>query len=180
MVQEATFRADLYYRLRVIELEIPPLRERASDIPLLIDQFVAEMGSSLGKEVSGFDPDAMKTLLNYTYPGNVRQLKNMIEHAVILCQQDKICKDDLPEYVFDGHASRFPSLTTTHRAQCASGKLLQEREKEALFEALATHGWNIQRTSDSLRINRTTLWRKMKKHGLSSRQSPASCLIAAT
>ncbi|MDY6953680.1 MAG: sigma 54-interacting transcriptional regulator [Thermodesulfobacteriota bacterium] len=174
MVKEGTFRADLYYRLRVIELEIPPLRERASDIPLLIDHFTAEMASSLGKEISGVKTDAMKVLLNYAYPGNVRQLKNMIEHAVILCQQEEICKDDLPEYVFNSCAKKIPPSGLLPDFQGAPAQLLQAKEREALFEALATHGWNIQQTSKSLKINRTTLWRKMKKHGLSSRQAPAT------
>ncbi|MDY6837089.1 MAG: sigma 54-interacting transcriptional regulator [Thermodesulfobacteriota bacterium] len=176
MVQEGTFRADLYYRLRVIELEIPPLRERASDIPLLIDHFIAEIGSSLGKEISGVRTDAMKVLLNYAYPGNVRQLKNMIEHAVILCQQGDICKDHLPEYVFDAHANKAPPSAALPHFHGAPTQLLQAKEREALFEALATHGWNIQKTSKSLHINRTTLWRKMKKHGLSSRQTPATAV----
>ncbi|MDY6989738.1 MAG: sigma 54-interacting transcriptional regulator [Thermodesulfobacteriota bacterium] len=174
MVKEGTFRADLYYRLRVIELEIPPLRERASDIPLLIDHFTAEMASSLGKEISGVRTDAMKVLLNYAYPGNVRQLKNMIEHAVILCQQGEICRDDLPEYVFNSYAKKIPPSAVLPDFQGAPAQLLQAKEREALFEALATHGWNIQQTSKSLKINRTTLWRKMKKHGLSSRQAPAT------
>jgi PAS domain S-box-containing protein len=173
MVQEGTFRADLYYRLRVIELEIPPLRERASDIPLLIDHFVGEMGSSLGKEISGVRTDAMKVLLNYAYPGNVRQLKNMIEHAVILCQHGEICENDLPEYVFNPQASTLPPPSSSHGLHKASPQLLQAKEREALFEALTTHGWNIQKTSKCLHINRTTLWRKMKKHGLSSRATQA-------
>ncbi|MDY6953509.1 MAG: sigma 54-interacting transcriptional regulator, partial [Thermodesulfobacteriota bacterium] len=174
MVKEGTFRADLYYRLRVIELEIPPLRERASDIPLLIDHFTAEMASSLGKEISGVKTDAMKVLLNYAYPGNVRQLRNMIEHAVILSQQGEICKDDLPEYVFNSCAKKIPPSAVLPDFHGAPAQLLQAKEREALFEALATHGWNIQQTSKSLKINRTTLWRKMKKHGLSSRQAPAT------
>lgn len=115
----------------------------------------------------------MKILLNYAYPGNVRQLKNMIEHAVILCQQGEICKDDLPQYVFNAHGNTAPPSAAPPDFQGAPAQLLQAKEREALFEALATHGWNIQRTSKSLHVNRTTLWRKMKKHGLSSRHTPA-------
>jgi transcriptional regulator with PAS, ATPase and Fis domain len=170
MVQDGTFREDLYYRLRVIELELPPLRERSSDIPLLIDHFIAEMGSRLGQEISGVSIDAMKILLNYPYPGNVRQLKNIIEHAVILCQGEEISKQALPGYVFDLEKKGVPPSAVRPDPADASTNPLLAKEREAILETLSAHGWNLQKTANALRINRTTLWRKMKKDGLSSKQ----------
>jgi PAS domain S-box-containing protein len=170
MVQDGSFREDLYYRLRVIELELPPLRERASDIPVLIDHFVAEMGSRLGQEISGVSTDAMKILLNYSYPGNIRQLKNIIEHAVILCQGEKISGQALPGYVFHSeNKSASPPALRPHPLSAPTDPLLA-KEREAILETLAAHGWNLQKTANALHINRTTLWRKMKKDGLFAKQ----------
>jgi len=173
MLQDGTFRTDLYFRLRVIELELPPLRERSSDIPLLIHHFVEEMGSSLGKEILDVGPDAMEILLNYSYPGNVRQLKNIVEHAVILCRQGEITKESLPKYVFISEQHGVLASGLFHDGPCAPSELLLAKEKEAMLEILAAHEWNLQKTSESLHINRTTLWRKMKKHGLSQKQRTA-------
>ncbi len=170
MVQDGTFRADLYYRLRVIEFELPPLRERSSDIPLLIDHFIAEMGSRLGQEIRGVSIDAMKFLLNYPYPGNVRQLKNIIEHAVILCQGEEILKQGLPGYVFDLEKKGAPPSAVRPDSPDASTNPLLAKEREAILETLSAHGWNLQKTANALHINRTTLWRKMKKDGLSFKQ----------
>jgi PAS domain S-box-containing protein len=171
MVQDGTFREDLYYRLRVIELELPPLRERSSDIPLLIDHFIVQMGSRLGQEIKGMSIDAMKILLNYPYPGNVRQLKNIIEHAMILCQGEEISKQALPGYVFDLDKTSVPPPAVTPDVPEASDDPLLAKEREAILETLSAHGWNLQKTANALHINRTTLWRKMKKDGLSSKQS---------
>jgi PAS domain S-box-containing protein len=170
MVQDGAFREDLYYRLRVIELELPPLRERSSDIPLLIDHFIAEMVSRLGQEISGVGIDAMQILLNYPYPGNVRQLKNIIEHAVILCQGEKISKQALPGYIFDLGPKCVPSSAVPSDSLDAPTNPLLAKEREAILETLSAHGWNLQKTANALHINRTTLWRKMKKDGLSSKE----------
>jgi len=170
MVRDGVFREDLYYRLRVIELELPPLRERASDIPLLINHFLEEMGSRFGQEISGVSADAMKVLLNYSYPGNVRQLKNIIEHAVILCQGKKISEQALPGYVSDAEEKGVLQSAVRARPIGTSTNPLLAKEREAILETLAAHGWNLQRTANALHINRTTLWRKMKKDGLSPKQ----------
>ena len=177
MLQDGTFRTDLYYRLRVIELELPPLRERASDIPLLIDHFVKEIGSGLGKEILGVSTDAMNILLNHVYPGNVRQLRNIIEHAVILCQQGEITKQALPTYVLTTGSYR-PPLCSAPAPDPAKdpSELLLAKEREAIVEILSAHGWNLQETSKALHINRTTLWRKMKRLDLPSRQGAATAV----
>jgi DNA-binding NtrC family response regulator len=131
------------------------------------------MGSSLEREIPGVGPDAMDILLNYSYPGNVRQLKNIVEHAVILCRQGEITKESLPKYVFMSGQRGVPASGPFHDGPCAPSELLLAKEKEAMLEILAAHEWNLQKTSESLHINRTTLWRKMKKHGLSQKQRTA-------
>lgn len=170
MVRNGSFREDLYYRLRVIELELPPLRERSSDIPLLIDHFLAEMGSRLGQEIGGVSADAMEILLNYSYPGNVRQLKNIIEHAVILCQGERISKQALPRYVLDSEKKSVLPPTVRPDSLGVRTNPLLAKEREAILECLSSHGWNLQRTANALNISRTTLWRKMKKDGLYSKR----------
>jgi DNA-binding NtrC family response regulator len=109
----------------------------------------------------------MKILLNYSYPGNVRQLKNIIEHAVILCQGKEISKQALPAYVLHSEEKGvLPSAIRTRPVGTSANPLLA-KEREAILETLAAHGWNLQKTANALHINRTTLWRKMKKDGLS-------------
>jgi len=166
MTLEKTFRQDLYYRLRVVEVEIPPLRERSADIPLLLDHFLAEQARILGKEIKGVTSDFMGALLNYPYPGNVRELRNIIEHAVILYQGGKMSKDLLPLYLFEKKTSS-PLLSSSDidigSKQRSSYK---EKEKEKILAALKTHGWRRIETSMDLQMNRTTLWRKMKKYNL--------------
>ncbi|MBW2148877.1 MAG: sigma 54-interacting transcriptional regulator [Deltaproteobacteria bacterium] len=168
MVQDESFREDLYYRLKVLELELPPLRERPSDIPLLIEHFITEYAQSQSKDIQGVEPDAMEILLNYSYPGNVREINNIIEHAVILARDDTVRREDLPAYLFKDRgflrpAAQIPSIQP-------SADPLAAKEREAILEALKVHGWNIGETARSLHVHRTTLWRKIRRYGLSSKQ----------
>jgi DNA-binding NtrC family response regulator len=130
------------------------------------------MGSRLGQEIGRVSIDAMKILLNYPYPGNVRQLKNIIEHAVILCQGEEISRQALPGYVFDLEKKCVPPSPVRPDSPDPSINPLLAKEREAILETLSAHGWNLQKTANALHINRTTLWRKMKKDGLSSKQRP--------
>ena len=164
MVDEGHFREDLFYRLNVICMEIPPLRERPGDIPLLIDYFLLTESRLLGKRICGVSGEAMRVLLNYPYPGNVRELKHILEHACIICRGSEIGVDALPLYLFSETKSRKaePAAVTTPEASNPLGHL----EKEALLSALVVNGWSRKKASKALKINRTTLWRKMKRHGL--------------
>jgi DNA-binding NtrC family response regulator len=136
MVVEGTFREDLYFRLKVVEVTVPPLRERRSDLPLLIEQLTREWAARLGKEITGLDSATLNILLNYPYPGNVRELKNILEHAVLLGRDEVLHRDDLPRYLFE-HAP----------ARRAAPAALRERERELLLEALLAHRWKIQDTA---------------------------------
>ncbi len=159
LVQSGDFREDLYYRLNVITLNIPPLRERKEDIPLLIEHFMDSFNQTVEGKINGITTPAMKLLLNHGYPGNVRELENIIEHAFILCRENYIAPKHLPDYLTD----RFPRPTV-------KGKKLEELvdnfEKELIEETLKQYGGNIERVAEELGVHRSTLWRKMKKSNI--------------
>ena len=164
MVQAGKFREDLYYRLKVVELNIPHLRERCSDVPLLIDYFLANQARILKKKRYSISPDAMKILTAYSYPGNVRELKHIIEHSTILCQKQTIEIGDLPEYLLK------KSATSSREAKpediFSISDSIFKKEKEIISDTLTAHGWSRHETAKVLNMNRSTLWRKMKRHGL--------------
>jgi len=159
LVQRGDFREDLYYRLNVITLNISPLRERKEDVPLLIEHFMDSFNQTVEGKINGISAPAMKILLNHAYPGNVRELENIIEHAFILCRENYIAPKHLPDYLTD----RFPRQTV-------KGKKLEDLvdsfEKELIEETLKQYGGNIERVAEELGVHRSTLWRKMKKNNI--------------
>jgi len=165
MVAEGSFREDLFYRLNVIAIETPSLRERPSDIGVFIDLFLREMyprhtnGSAMGM----LCPDAKDLLLRYSYPGNVRELKHIIEHACIMSQGKPIAREMLPACVFrtqDGKACDDELL------QESDLPLIDNEERICILNALRENRWKRQKTAETLSMDRTTLWRKMKRLGL--------------
>ena len=159
MTDDRDFREDLYYRLSVVEIEIPPLRQRPADIPLLIGHFLDEHARLRGKARPEATPEFMKTLLNYDYPGNVRELKNILEHTVILAGDRNLDVPFLPAYLLNPTGPK-------RGADGPSAVVGEAGERTALRTALQSHGWNRTEAARALRINRTTLWRRMKKHRL--------------
>jgi two-component system response regulator HydG len=152
-VQKGEFREDLYYRINVIPIKIPPLRERRNDIPLLLQHFLKQFNSEQGKNVSGFDPEAMRVLLNYNWPGNIRELENCIEHAVILAKTNMVSISDLPS-----------ALTTpTDRISPTEKRTMDTHEETLIREVLQECSWNKQHAANRLGISRSTLYEKMKK-----------------
>lgn len=164
MVHNGEFRQDLYYRINVITLTQPPLRERIGDIPLLVEHYLAEFNKQTGKEVAGFDEDAVAALQRYSWPGNVRELLNVIERAVVLSKSDRIGILDLPENV---RREEQDFLAFQNRISGASGANLKSAlaspERQLIVDALEANGWNRQNTARQLGINRTTLYKKMKR-----------------
>ena len=164
MVRDGRFRQDLYYRINVITLTQPPLRERIGDIPLLAEHYLRELNEQAGKRVRGFDEAALRLLQQYPWPGNVRELVNVVERAVVLSHGEVITPADLPENVRrqDAFAHAFDG--------CLSGTPLKSAlavpERQIILEALEANGWNRQNTARALGINRTTLYKKMKKFGI--------------
>jgi DNA-binding NtrC family response regulator len=167
MVVEGRFREDLYYRLCVITIPIPPLRERREDVPLLADHFVRLYASENDKPISGLEPEAMKALLDYDWPGNVRELENAIERAVVLCPGGSIGLDLLPETVLQpGRGEvmvRLPENGSTYR------DLIEEYERRLIRTALRRTGGVQKRAAELLKLKPTTLHEIIKR--LEIRQS---------
>jgi DNA-binding NtrC family response regulator len=158
-MKKGTFREDLYYRLNVIPIFVPPLRERKDDIPVLAPHFLQKFSREKGKEVTGFSSEVMEIFLSHSWPGNVRELENVIEHAIIIAKQDKILPKDLPQYLLQR-----PPVTQEFTT-------LQDYEKSLILKTLEETNWNKHKTAKKLNINRSTLYGKMKRYGLEKEQN---------
>lgn len=155
-VQESQFREDLYYRINVIKLSIPPLSERKDDIPLLVDHFTDRFNHLTGRNVIGLSQEALAAFMIYDWPGNVRELENAIEHAFVLCSGELIRLDHLP-----------PQILPKNRSQLFSaGLTLKEIEKKAIREALQRNKWKRVATARELGIDKNTLRRKINRLGI--------------
>lgn len=174
-VQQGNFREDLFYRLNVLRIHMPPLRERDGDIKLLLDHFMRQFNTILGRNVDGFTKKAMKTLSCYHYPGNVRELRNIAEYSANICQGNKVGIKDLPQYLFRVPDSPMPppaaiapatasSAVREHPADKTGG--WTEIEKEMIMDALRKTGGNRSKAAEILGWGRTTLWRKLNKYNL--------------
>ncbi len=164
MVRKGEFRQDLYYRINVISLTQPPLRERIGDIPLLTENFLNDFNEQTGKHVRGFDDQALQLMQRYSWPGNVRELINVVERAVVLSKSEIITASELPETLQRND-------TTSHALQTSVGAgnlktALVVPERHIILDALEANGWNRQNTAKMLGINRTTLYKKMKKYDI--------------
>lgn len=151
MVQEGSFREDLYYRLNVVNIRVPPLRERNDDIPLLVNYFIEKYCTSMSRSKVGIDKSAMSRLQEYDFPGNVRELENIIERAIVVGNGKEIKLKDLP-------LSKEVSAIKTES--------LDELEKQHIMQILSKYTWNISRTAKALSIDRVTLYNKIKKYNL--------------
>lgn len=164
MVANGEFRQDLYYRINVITLTQPALRERISDIPLLVEHYLSVYNEQVGKSIKGLDPSAMQALMKYSWPGNVRELINVIERAVVLSKGEYIRVHDLPEQVRQEQTYSLGSSNGNGKNSLKTA--LANPERQIIIEALEENGWNRQNTSKALGINRTTLYKKMKKYDI--------------
>jgi DNA-binding NtrC family response regulator len=151
MVDEGTFREDLYYRLNVVNINIPPLRDRTEDIPLLVDYFIKKYCTSMNRPLISIDPAAMTRLQEFKYPGNIRELENMIERAIVIGNGKKITLRDLP---------------LEKNIAGTSFESLDELEKNHILQILVKYNWNISRTAKALDVDRVTLYNKIKKYDL--------------
>ncbi len=151
MVEKGTFREDLYYRLNVMNIHVPPLRERVEDIPLLTDYFIEKYCTSMNRTLITIDPLAMKRMLSYAFPGNIRELENMVERAIVVGNGKRLMLKDLPlaKEVID-----------------SSVESLDDFEKAFILQILNKYNWNISRTANALKVDRVTLYNKIKKYGL--------------
>ena len=163
-VEKGNFREDLFYRLNVVSLKIPPLRERQDDIPLLAQHFLEKYSKKNRKETRGFSPLAMDMLVKNDWPGNVRELENTIERAVILLRGDLVTEKELPSHIFEPYAEKSDWFAPSN-AEIAN-RPLEEIEKEAILATLEAADGNKSETARRLGINRKTLHKKLKQYGV--------------
>jgi transcriptional regulator with PAS, ATPase and Fis domain len=170
-INKGKFREDLYYRLNVIPMKVPPLKQRKSDIPLLIDHFLKKFQKGAEKKITGFSPEAMDAMLKYDWPGNVREVENVIKRLTILCDDEVVTVDDLPEHIpHKGRAVRvveedfLEKGVTLHDA-------VEDYEKRLILGALERSDWVKTKAAKLLNINRTTLVEKIKKQNLTESAS---------
>ncbi|MEJ2638865.1 MAG: sigma 54-interacting transcriptional regulator [Desulfosarcinaceae bacterium] len=180
LVQQGLFREDLFYRLNVLRLELPPLSERRGDLPLLIRHVGRRLCAARGRQPPAISKGALARLLNHDYPGNVRELENVLEHALILCQEGCVRRHHLPAYLQEpSQEVRQPSTTAGSRPSRPERPLQAldvgadrdrdgtDTEARRIRNALQRHGGHRARTARALGMDRTTLWRKMKRYGIS-------------
>jgi len=187
-MQNNEFREDLFYRLHVLHLHLPPLRERDEDVRALLDHFLHKFAGALGRQVVGFTPEAMQTLVDYQYPGNIRELSNIVEYAVNICKKKKIGKEILPPYVLENagrdraaehqdppsplaaQPQRKPSPASPAVQDDAPTRAVVESwdeiERQMIVETLKTYRGNRSKTAQHLGWGRMKLWRKMKDYSL--------------
>ncbi|MCP5523896.1 MAG: sigma-54-dependent Fis family transcriptional regulator [Verrucomicrobiales bacterium] len=166
LVRTRAFREDLFFRLRVVELWLPPLRDRIGDVPLLAAHFLKEIARQYGKAVTGFTMDAMNTLLAHPWPANVRELRNAIEGAVALCRTDRISLRDLPTSVREPREATLPSAPRRARVSAPDGLTLKESERQQIIHALQETRGNRTLAAKQLGISRRTLHRKLHVYQL--------------
>lgn len=160
LIREGKFREDLYFRLNVVSIKLPPLRERVEDVPLLIDAFLREFSQTHGKKISNITPDARKILYKYPWPGNVRELKNCIESMVVVSVRDILDVDEIPDHILQRSKEplAMPGLV--------AGMTMEEAERELIKNTLATVGGNREEAAKLLDIGERTLYRKLDRYGL--------------
>ena len=151
MVEEGTFREDLFYRLNVVNITIPPLRERTDDIPLLVDYFINKYCTSMNRPPVSIDPAALSRLTEFKFPGNIRELENMIERAIVIGNGKKITLKDLP---------------LEKNVMNSTFESLDDLEKNHIYLILTKYSWNISRAAKALDVDRVTLYNKIKKYDL--------------
>jgi transcriptional regulator with PAS, ATPase and Fis domain len=161
-IRSSEFREDLYYRLNVVQIGLPPLRERKEDIPLLVGHFISKFNGEIRRSISSVSQEAMGILVHYNWPGNVRQLENAIEHAFIQCSSGFIQPEHLPQEILS--QKRIP----------AEESALSSVEREAIESALRKRNWNRTLTAMDLGISHSTLWRKIRRY----RIRPSQCCIS--
>jgi transcriptional regulator with PAS, ATPase and Fis domain len=151
MVEKGLFREDLYYRLNVVNIYVPPLRERIEDIPLLVEYFIKKYCTSMNRPPASIDTSAIKRLQEFKFPGNVRELENMIERAIVVGNGKKITLKDLP---------------LERSVVSSSIESLDDLEKSHILHILNKYDWNISRAAKALKVDRVTLYNKISKYGL--------------
>lgn len=166
MVAENNFRQDLYYRINVVNINLPPLRRRLEDIPLLVDRFIGRLNRIKGKSIQGIDQDVLSILMAHTYPGNIRELENIIEHTFVLCNQGNIGVSHLPLSI--------SSAVSRSRDLKSDGSALSDWDEDPvkaakiqyIMDVLKRNNYNRQKAAQDMGIHKSTLFRQIKRLGI--------------
>jgi two-component system response regulator AtoC len=169
-VEEGRFRDDLFYRLNVVPIHLPPLRERRDDIPLLVEHFIGKYNTRLNRAIKGISPDALNVILNYRWPGNIRELENVIERSIVFCETNTIEAKNLPETLSERPAATAAGATPAMAEDSSMKDIVKhatvEIEKNLIVKALAETKDNVTQAAKKLKISRKSLQNKMKEFGL--------------
>ena len=168
-IRAGRFREDLYFRLNVVPIAVPPLRERQEDIPLLADHFMAMLAREYGRRAKRFETDAVDALQHYSWPGNVRELRNVIERLMIMVPGERVTARDL--LFLDQSAGPLPEADTSTAPMMLLHDARDDFERQYILRALAAQHGNISRTADALGVERSNLYRKMRAFGIAPRES---------
>ena len=160
LVQKGLFREDLYYRINIVKIILPPLRERREDIPLLVEHFIRKFDNMRGKEIHSISPEVMDILMSYDFPGNIRELENIMEYATLVCKNHLVGIEHLPESFLQESCRR---MRPAFGRIIANESSLDNLEKNFIYETLKKNNWKRKLTAAQMGIHPTTLWRKMKR-----------------
>jgi transcriptional regulator with PAS, ATPase and Fis domain len=161
LIKEGRFRQDLYYRLNVIRIDLPPLRERSEDIPLLVDHFITKFSNQSKRTLNGIRPEAVAALMNYPWPGNIRELEHTIERTVLLGKEALIGLQDLPAHIVSNAGAAAPLTEAVDK-----GYTLRDLEREYIRKVLENTAGNKTEAAKVLGVDRTTLYRKLEEYKL--------------
>jgi PAS domain S-box-containing protein len=164
LVKEGSFRQDLFYRVNVVKLELPPLRQRKEDIPMLVRHFISKMNRLHGKSVTDISQEALSLLMFYDYPGNIRELENIIEHAFVICPEGELSLRCLPEELNVGYFQRTPRSPTDQ--PMGMNDALRSTQTQVILTALKHNDYNRTAAARELNMHKSTLYRKIKRMGI--------------
>ncbi|MGM0424810.1 MAG: sigma-54 interaction domain-containing protein [Thermodesulfobacteriota bacterium] len=163
LVSQAGFRQDLYYRLNVFPVLVPPLRHRKEDIPLLVSHFIQQQNQQTGKDVKGIQQQGLRLLMDYPWPGNVRELENAIQHAFVLCEKELLRPEDLPREIRSGQSGIQTTQEPREQIQAPGPSKAGSLNREELWQLLRECNWNKAEAARHLGVSRTAIWKYMKK-----------------
>lgn len=170
-VAQNAFREDLFYRLNVLSLDMPTLRQRKDDLPQLVDHFIRKYTAQMSKAKPVLDPQAEEAIMAYNWPGNIRELENIIQRAVALCENGCIQKQHLPEQLIGAiqSSNRKTAFTGISSFKEAKAQIIDDFERDFLTESLKRYDGNVTRAADAIGLGRTVMQRMLKKHNIESR-----------
>ncbi len=182
MIRKGAFREDLFFRINVFPVVCPPLRERKDDITLIIQHFITILAKKTQKNILGFTPQAMRLMVSYPWPGNIRELRNAVEYAFVLAKGKSIGVEHLPDKLVTGnaHGGNVGSLDTLRPAPLSMTGVIpvKQSEKAALVDALQQADGNQTLAADILGVSRVTVWKRMKKHGITLKKGKIDFITA--